>query len=140
MINLKSSFGRVARQHLTSAYFVWLTTVGSDLTPQPRPVWFMWDGKFVLIFSEPNAHKVRHIAAHPRVALHFNTADGRGEGGVVVITGTARLDPETPAPGKMRAYLNKYGAGIADLGLSPKEFESQYSVAIWVTPTALRGW
>jgi PPOX class probable F420-dependent enzyme len=140
MIDLKSSFGRVAKRHLTSAYFVWLTTVGSDLIPQPRPVWFMWHGKSVLIFSEPSAHKVRHIAARPRVALHFNTADERGEGGEVVITGTARHDREPPVPDKLRAYLHKYSTGISEIGLSPKEFESQYSVAIWLMPTALRGW
>lgn len=140
MIDLKTKFGRLAKRHLTEAYFTWLTTVGSDLTPQPRPVWFLWDGKTVLILSEPNAHKVRHIAAHPRVALHFNTADDKGEHGVIVITGTARLDATTSASDKLRAYLKKYGTGIAELGQSPKEFESQYSFAIWVTPTGLRGW
>ena len=29
----------------------WMTTVGDDGTPQPNPVWFLWDEDGFLVFS-----------------------------------------------------------------------------------------
>ncbi len=90
MIDLTTVFGRKAKRHLRQEYVVWLTTIGADLSPQPRPVWFIWDGAAFLFFSQPHAHKVRHIKAHPQVALHFNT-DASGD---------AAIDPTAPPPTK----------------------------------------
>jgi PPOX class probable F420-dependent enzyme len=139
MIGLSSKFGRKVKRHLKQEYVVWLTTIGSDLSPQPRPVWFIWDGKSFLIFSQAQAHKVRHIAAHPRVALHFNT-DETGDADVIVFVGTAAIDTTVSPAHKVRAYLNKYRASIAALGMTPQQFSTEYSVAIRVTPTSWRGW
>ena len=139
MIDLTSKFGRKVKRHLKQEYVVWLTTVGSDLSPQPRPVWFIWDGASFLIFSQPHAHKVRHVAAHPQVALHFNT-DETGDKVVIVCGGTATIDTSAPPAHKVRAYLTKYRAGIEELGMTPEQFSREYSVAIRVTPTSLRGW
>jgi PPOX class probable F420-dependent enzyme len=139
MIDLTSKFGRKVKQQLRKEYIVWLTTVGADLSPQPRPVWFIWDGSSFLIFSQPQAHKVRHITAHPQVSLHFNT-DDTGDQNVIVFAGTAAIDPAVPPARKVSAYLRKYRAGIKALGLTPQQFGQEYSVAIRVTPTSLRGW
>jgi hypothetical protein len=53
MIDLATKFGRKVKQHLRQEYVIWLTTLGSDLSPQPRPVWFIWDSNSFLIFSRP---------------------------------------------------------------------------------------
>ena len=92
-----------------------------------------------LIFSQPHAHKVQHIAAHPQVALHFNT-DATGDKDVIIFVGTAAIDATVPPAHKVRAYLRKYRAGMAELGMTPEQFSREYSVAIRVTPTTLRGW
>jgi PPOX class probable F420-dependent enzyme len=139
MIDLTSKFGRKVKRHLRQQYIVWLTTLGSDLSPQPRPVWFIWDGASFLIFSQPHAHKVRHVTAQPRVALHFNT-DETGDKDVIIFVGTAAIDPTVPPAHKVRPYLRKYRAGIAELGMTPEQFSQEYSVALRVTPTSLRGW
>ncbi|HTP08474.1 MAG TPA: TIGR03667 family PPOX class F420-dependent oxidoreductase [Anaerolineae bacterium] len=139
MIDLTSKFGRKVKRHLKQEYVVWLTTVGTDLTPQPRPVWFIWDGAAFLIFSQPHAHKVQHIAAHPRVALNFNT-DATGDQDVIIFVGDAVIDSAAPPAHKVRAYLRKYRTGIIALGMTPEQFSAEYSVAIRVTPTTLRGW
>jgi len=139
MIDLATKLGRKAKRHLKQQYIVWLTTVGADLSPQPRPVWFIWDGASFLIFSQPHAHKVRHVTAHPQVALHFNT-DETGDTDVVIFVGTAVIDTTAPPAHKVRAYLTKYRAGIEALGMTPEQFSAEYSVAIRVTPTTLRGW
>jgi PPOX class probable F420-dependent enzyme len=139
MIDLTSKLGRKAKRYLRQAYVVWLTTVGANLSPQPRPVWFIWDGASFLIFSQPQAHKVQHITAHPRVALHFNT-DATGDQDVIVFVGQALVDATTPPAHQVRAYMRKYRAGIKQLGMTPQQFSAEYSVAMRVTPTTLRGW
>ncbi len=138
MIDLNSKLGRKAKRRLAHEYFVWLTTVGSDLTPHTRPVWFIWEGDSFLIFSKPDAHKVHHIRMHPRVALHFN-ADQTADKDILIFTGTASLDPGSPPVPEIRADLRKYRTGIADLGMTPEQMGEEYSLAIRVTPTSMRG-
>ena len=102
-------------------------------------MWFIWDGTSFLMFSQPHARKVQHIAARPQVALHFNT-DETGGTDVIVFVGTAAIDTTAPLAHKVRAYLRKYRAGITELGMTPEQFSREYSVAIRATPTTLRGW
>jgi PPOX class probable F420-dependent enzyme len=139
MIDLTSKFGKAVRQHLENEYFIWLTTVSSNLTPQPRPVWFIWQDDAFLIFSKPKAFKVAHIAQNPRVALHFNT-DETGEKHVIVFTGEAALEPNSPPAHQVQAYFAKYKEGIIDIGMTHEEFSREYSTAIKIKPTEVRGW
>ena len=140
MIDFTSEFGQTVKRHIDEEYFIWLTTVDSNLTPQPRPVWFIWQDDSFLIFSEPKAHKVRHIMEHPNVALHFNTTDKKGEQDVVVILGTAVIDPSVSSVHNVPAYVKKYRKGLVDLKMSPEEMGKRYSVAIRVSPASVRGW
>ena len=137
-MDLESELGHEVKRRLNKEYFVWFTTVSSDLTPQPRPVWFVLDGNSFLIFSQPRTHKVHHLARHPKVALHFN-ADETGDNDVLVFIGTAAIDPQVPPAHKLPAYFDKYRTGIAGLGVTPEEFSQDYSVAIRITPTSWRG-
>jgi PPOX class probable F420-dependent enzyme len=140
MLDLNSKFGRVVKRHLKNEYFVWLTTVDSKGTPQPRPVWFIWENDSFLIFSQPHAHKVRHILKNPNVALHFNSADGKGEQRIIIFTGAATMDTDCPPANKVRAYMQKYRTGIRELNSTPEAFSREYSIAIRIKPTNLRGW
>jgi PPOX class probable F420-dependent enzyme len=140
MPNFKSKFGRVALRRLRQEYFVWLTTVDATGTPQPRPVWFIRENDSILIYSQAKAHKLKHIRDHSRVSLHFNTADDLGENKVIVLTGEAKVDDECRPAHRHRAYMKKYGTGIARLGATPEQFAAEYSVGIRITPTKLRGW
>ena len=139
MIDFTTEFGRKAKQHLEQEYFVWFTTVGTDLTPQPRPVWFIWENDSFLVFSRPDAYKVGHVKEHPNVALHFNT-DEKADEDVIVFVGVAEIDSDAPAAHEIPAYLEKYRTGIAGLKMTPKSFSRKYSVAIRVKPTKVRGW
>lgn len=137
MIDLTTDFGRRAARRLEEERIIWLTTVDAEGMPQPRPVWFWWDGQIFLIYSQPNTHKLRHIARNLQVALHF---DGDGQGGnIVVFTGEARLAPEAPPANQVPAYVQKYQPGFTRIRMSAEEFAGSYSVALWVTPTSLRG-
>ena len=140
MIDFNSKFGRVVNKHLKNEYFVWLTTVDSKGSPQPRPVWFIWEDEAFLIFSQPNAYKVKHLKNNPKVSLHFNTVDEAGEKEVIVFCGEALIDKDTPPAPKVIAYLQKYKAGIIGLNSTPEEFGKEYSTAIRIKPTEVRGW
>ena len=139
MIDPSSEFGRAVQQHLQNQYVIWLTTVDSSLTPQPRPVWFIWQNASFLIFSQPGARKVAHIAKHSKVALHFNT-DDTGDHHVIVFTGEASIVPGHAPPHEVPAYMEKYRDGIANLNMTPQEFGREYSTAIRIHPTEVRGW
>lgn len=139
MIDFTTEFGQRVLGRLANEYFVWFTTVGADLTPQPRPVWFAWEDESFLIYSQPGAHKVAHIRQHPNVALHFNT-DAWADENVTVIVGRAGIDPGAPPAHEAPAYFEKYADGMAGLGMTPEAFSRDYSLAIRVQPARLRGW
>lgn len=84
--------GRVARR-LREEKLAWLTTVGEDGTPQPNPVWFLWEGDTILMYSLPHAARVANIKRNPRVSFNFD-GDGRG-GNIIVIGGEARICPKS---------------------------------------------
>jgi PPOX class probable F420-dependent enzyme len=137
MLELSPKLRAIVLRRLKEEYFVWMTTVGADLAPQPRPVWFIWQDDSFLIYSQPDAHKVAHVREHPKVALHFNS-DATADQDVLVFIGEARIDPAAPPAHKVRAYLNKYRDGIAGIQMSPEQMAGEYSLAIRVTPTAVR--
>jgi PPOX class probable F420-dependent enzyme len=116
----------------------WLVTVAPDGTPVPTPVWFLWDGATILLYSQPNTPKLRHIAANPRVALALRT-DERGDA-LAVITGTAAVDESAPAADRLQPYVERYRTGIERLGYDVETFAREYSVPVRITPTKLRAW
>jgi len=137
MIDFSTEFGRRVAKKLKAEQVIWLTTVGPGNTPQPRPVWFWWDGTSVLIYSKPKGHKLRHIRRYPNVSLHFNSDVEANE--VAVLVGRATVARTVPAANDHKEYLRKYRKGIGGLGMTPKDFGEDYSVAIVVTPARLRG-
>ncbi|HSG17815.1 MAG TPA: TIGR03667 family PPOX class F420-dependent oxidoreductase [Anaerolineae bacterium] len=137
MLDTRSEFGRRVTRRLGEERIIWLSTTGADDYPQPRPVWFLWDGESFLIYSRPGTAKLKHIAARPKVALNF---DGDGQGGdIVVFTGRAAIDASAPPADQLPAYSQKYRAGFQRLNMSAADFAQDYSVAIRVWPEALRG-
>ncbi len=137
MLDFNSPLGQVIERRLRQEQVIWLTTVDARQTPQPRPVWFHWDGETLLIFSQPSAAKVRHIKRNPRVALNFNTDAEGGQVGVLI--GEARLLEEPLDPVRSQAYIAKYAQGIRDLGMTPETMQAEYSTILLVTPLEMRG-
>ena len=140
MLDFNSKFGRTIKKHLKNQHFVWLTTVDVKGTPQPRPVWFIWEDDSFLIFSQPNAYKVKHIRNNHKVSLNFNTTDENGEKNVIIFIGEAVIDKKVSPAHEIKAYLKKYKAGIIGLNTTPEEFSKEYSTAIRIKPTEVRGW
>jgi PPOX class probable F420-dependent enzyme len=111
-------------------------TVGPAGAPAPVPVWFLWDGESILVYSQPDTPKLRNIAANPRVALHLND-DGRGSD-IVTVSGRARVSDD-PTAERMPAYVAKYAELIAGNGWTPESFAADYSVPIRIEPRRVRG-
>src|SRR5260221_12706454 len=90
-----TTFGKRVRDRLAKEIVIWLTTVGADGTPQPNPVWYLWEGEdTILVYNRTGAHRINHVKARPQVSLNF---DGNGQGGeIVVFTGTAELLADFP--------------------------------------------
>jgi PPOX class probable F420-dependent enzyme len=123
-------FGERVRRRLREDVVIWLTTVGSDLTPQPNPVWFLWEADSVLVYNRADAHRLQHVKARPRVSLNFD-GDRRG-GDIVVITGTAVISENEPAPHEHAAYVAKYGEMMAGVSGTLERFSQQYPVPLRV--------
>lgn len=134
-----SEFGvRVARR-LRDEPIAWLTHVDGAGTPQPAPVWFLWDDASgaALVYSHGEARRLDHLAANPRVALHLD-GDGRG-GDIVVLTGEAEHAPDEPPVHENPQYLAKYGDRITEGWGTAEKFASIYSVPLRVRLRRVRG-
>jgi PPOX class probable F420-dependent enzyme len=131
-------FGERVAKRLREEKVAWLTTVGTGGTPQPNPVWFLWDGDTILIYSMTHAARVANIKRNPHVAFNFD-GDGRG-GNIIVIAGEARISPEEPSAAENDAYVAKYGASIAGGPWgTPENFAAKYTVPVRITPLKVRG-
>ena len=138
MLDLATEFGARADRRLRAEEIAWFVTVRPDGTPIPVPIWFVWDGETILLYSQPRAGKVRNIAANPRVSLHLDT-DAHGDD-MIVVTGDARVDPSAPAMHVLQAYAEKYRAGVeAAFGGRFAEVGTDYSTPIRIVPDRISG-
>jgi PPOX class probable F420-dependent enzyme len=138
VIDTGTEKGARADARLRADAVAWLITVASDGTPSPTPVWFVWDGTSILVYSQRDKPKLRHIAANPKVAVALRTDELGDE--ITVVTGDAVADPGLPAADQVPAYVHKYGTLIARLGADPALFAGEYAIPVRITPTRLRQW
>lgn len=130
-------FDRRVRERLQTEMIIWLTTVGADGTPQPNPVWFLWQQEGFLIYNRSGANRLAHIAARPRVSLNFD-GDGRG-GNIIVFAGEARRLDDQPPPHELPDYEKKYGEAMIRVAGSAENFSADYSEALRIDVTRVRG-
>lgn len=115
---------------------VWLSSVRPDGLPHLVPVWFAWDGETITIVSKPGAQKVRNLRECRWAMLALGDAEDDFDVGLLeaeaeLVDGPAVL----PA-----AFVAKYAARIAELGLTADQFAATYSQVIRLTPTRALGW
>ena len=130
--------GLRADERLREEVVAWLITVSADGQPVPTPVWFWWDGDSILLYSQRDKPKLRHIAANPRVSFALRTDELGDE--ITVISGTAAIDPDSPSADRLPGYVEKYAPLIERLDADPVSFAGEYSVPVRITPTRLRQW
>jgi PPOX class probable F420-dependent enzyme len=134
-IDMSTPFGQRVAQRLDQDVVIWLTTVRVDGTPEPSPVWFLWDGETFLIYSLRNTSRETNIRGNPRVSLNF---DSRNGGDVVIFTGEAEVVDDVPPVHANQRYMDKYRDRIGRFS-TPENFAKRYSLPIRVRATKLRG-
>jgi PPOX class probable F420-dependent enzyme len=137
MIDESTEFGARAARRLREELLAWLTTVDGKGTPQPIPVWFLWDGdRSVLIYSRPDTAKLRNIEGNPRASLHL---DGNRRGGdVIVCLGTLGVSEDPPGD-RVPEYAAKYSELIERNRWSAESFAANYSVPLRLSISRIRG-
>jgi len=125
-----------AEKRLRDEKIAWLTTVRRDRQPQSSPVWFLHVDGEIVVYSKPTTQKVRNVQANPRVSVHLRDVDEGSD--IISIEGEATIDERYPSAAAIPAYVTKYRAMIADLGMDPKSFAASYSVPIRIRPTRMR--
>lgn len=115
----------------------WLTTVAPDGTPQSSPVWFIFVGDGMYLYSR-RSPRVRNIRQNPRVS--FNLDGNRLGGEVLVLEGTAVIDEQAPSVDENQEYLAKYGEVMAERGWDAEWFAERYPIYMRIEPTRYRFW
>ena len=142
-------FGRTVRARLLEEPVIWLTTVAASGTPQPNPVWFLWqedpdsdsgEGSF-LIYHDNTASRLRTLTERPRVALNFNSDPAAEGGSVTVFTGTVEILEGHPPAHEVPAYAEKYAPRVEawEAGSSLADFMAKYSIVTRIRPEKVRG-
>jgi PPOX class probable F420-dependent enzyme len=120
-------------KRLQDESIVWFTTVSPTGIPTPNPVWFYWDGEYIIVYSQPTSFRVRNLKRNPHVALSLQGVDGLGNN-VLIINGEAELKPGNQSIPE--AYWKKYGKLLQEMNAD--EMTASYSVEIRVRPTRIR--
>lgn len=132
MLDLSQPKNAHIDERLRSEHIIWLSSVKQNGEPHMVPVWFLWDGKTILIFSQPNTQKMRNLQHDRRVMLALNTTPDGGE--VLMIKGTAELGESADMKNEIPALAEKYKQEIQDFGWTAESMLQDYSKAIRVTP------
>jgi PPOX class probable F420-dependent enzyme len=138
MIDESTDFGRRVAEHLRDDEVVWLTTVTAKGQPVPNPVWFLWDGaQNVRLYTLPGSLRVKTLATNPKVSLNFRGTETGGD--IVVLNGRAVVKGTDEPPHEDAPFVAKYQRGLNALNMTPEAFSEQYSVAVDITITKVRG-
>jgi PPOX class probable F420-dependent enzyme len=120
-------------ERLRKNLIIWLSSVRPDGRPHLVPVWFLWDGKKILIFSQPNTQKIRNLQQNTNVILALDdTKDGED---VVMLEGMAEFLNDPAVNPTLPAYAAKYDSELKSMGYTAEAMAAEYAQAIRITPT-----
>ena len=128
--------GARALRRLQNELIGWLTTVNPDGQPQASPIWFVWDGEEILLYSRTRAPRNGNIEDEPLVA--FNLEGGPDGEDVVTAEGEARIVAAEPPASANPTFLAKYKRLFDAYGWTPDWYADRYSVPIRIRPTRWR--
>ena len=121
-------------ERLRSDIMVWLATVKPDGTPHIVPVWFLWDGDSIYIYSKPD-QKIRNLKQNNAVMVALD--DTKGGSDPIWVAGEATLLPHDQALYKQPGYVEKYRSLLDKYNWTGESMARDYSEPIKITPTKL---
>lgn len=122
---------------LQTAPIAWFGSTRDDGQPHLVPVWFLWEGETILVFTKTGSQKVHNIRANPRATVALEGAD---DGEVVIVEGQAELLPEATAAVAGPVYWEKYGTQMEQMGMTPEGMAAEFAQPIRVRPTKFITW
>ena len=133
MIDLSAEKGAHIDDRLRTDLILWLGTVRPDGRPHLVPIWFLWEGSTILLFSIPKNQKIYNLRQNNRVIVALDdTYEGDD---VVTLEGTAELLNDPAVTPLMPAYVAKYAGELAEIDSDAEKMAAEYSQAIRITPT-----
>lgn len=135
MFDLTNDRQRHADERLRAEHIVWLVSTRPDGRSHIVPVWFLWDGQSMLIFSQPKAQKLKNIRHNSFVCIALDDTKGGDE--PIILEGTAEILPDGAESMQNAAYLAKYGEEIKQMGWDVEQTAAQFSTGIRFTPTKI---
>lgn len=123
-------------RRLRTEPIIWLGTTRPDGRPHLVPVWFLWDGRSVLIFSLPGTQKVRNLEHNAAALLALNAMDQGYD--IVLLEGRATFVTDPSVRGTMPAFVEKYASLPRRWAVD--EWAERFSVPIRIMPTRLSSW
>ncbi len=112
---------------------MWLSTARPDGRPHLVPVWFLWDGESILIFSKPNNQKIRNLQENPNVMLALEAAHEGND--IVLIEGVGEFIDDLEVSPAMPQYAAKYAKLLMEMNWTAEKMTASYTQAIRVRPT-----
>ncbi len=122
-------------QRLRSEPIIWLSSTQPDGRPHIAPMWFLWDGSSILLFSLPNTKKICNIQHNPAVVLSLDSAKQGDD--IVMLEGRAVLIDDPNVRATMPAFAEKYASLRS---VTAEEWAAQFAQAIRITPTMFISW
>jgi PPOX class probable F420-dependent enzyme len=126
------------RAELQNQRVIWLGSTRPDGAPHVVPIWFLWDGRSILVFSKPDAQKVRNVRANPRVMLAIG--DPGLDFDVELAEAVAEVVKPSASLSVPSAFVTKYAKVAARAGLTMARFADVYRQPIRIQPTRWLGW
>lgn len=132
-----TEYGARIRRRLAEERVIWLSTVSEGGSPEPNPVWFLWEDEGFTLLNDRASRRVANVTARPRVTLHF---DGGPRGrDIAVFRGRAEVLPVASDAFASPGYFAKYAADIDQIMGGRDRFLHSHPTVIRVRPDAVRG-
>ena len=135
MVDFKRKLDASIDQRLRTDPVIWLHSTRPDGRPHVVPVWFLWDGATILIFSLPNTQKLRNLQHCPTVMLALDSANQGND--IIMLEGRAVLVDDPNVQAMLPAFADKYRSLRS---LTAEAWAAMFSQAIRVTPSRFNCW
>jgi PPOX class probable F420-dependent enzyme len=115
---------------LSSTALANVATIGPDGAPQNNPVWFDWDGTYVLFSQTTGRQKYRNVRSNPSVALSIVDPDNPYR--YLEIRGTV----DEIVDDEHNAFIDSMATKYIDQPQYPWHQPGDHRVVVKVTPLA----
>ncbi|MFJ7044081.1 pyridoxamine 5'-phosphate oxidase family protein [Streptomyces sp. NPDC101112] len=118
-----------------------VATVSADGAPHVSPLWFVWDGTSLWLYSITRSKRWSELRRDPRVAVVVDAGEDYGELRGVELSGTVEVVGEVPRTGEPFAELAAVERLFArkNFGIDDMPHDGRHA---WLrlTPDAITSW